>query len=532
MSEIKVPSLGESVSEATIAQWLKKEGEAVKADEPVVELETDKVTLEVNAPESGVISKIQVKEGETVNVGTILGQVEQGAAANDSAPSEKTKTAQSDASDNENAVGSKHIEEVKVPSLGESVSEATIAQWLKKEGDSVSKDEPLAELETDKATMEVNSSNSGILKKILVQSGDTVEIETVIAQIEVGSGASQQENNTNDTGTASSRNASRKQDAEIKDGNGKNPGDGHLSPAARKMIEDNDLDYQKIKGSGKDGRVTKEDVIDFMDKTAEAGDIPAPKAISTHPVQDGSVTNTTYDHKADKKEERVKMTKLRQIIARRLKEAQNTAAMLTTFNEIDMSAVMAVRKTYKDGFEKKHGVKLGFMSFFVKAAVNALQDIPAVNAEIDGEEILYKNYYNISVAVSTPHGLVVPVVRNCDDKSMAQIEKDIMDLGAKARDGQLSMSEMTGGTFTITNGGIFGSLLSTPILNPPQTGILGMHKIQQRPVVMQDGSIAARPMMYVALSYDHRLVDGKEAVTFLVKIKEAIEDPQRLLLDL
>ncbi|MEC7028813.1 MAG: 2-oxoglutarate dehydrogenase complex dihydrolipoyllysine-residue succinyltransferase, partial [Pseudomonadota bacterium] len=295
------------------------------------------------------------------------------------------------------------------------------------------------------------------------------------------------------------------------------------SPAVRKMIEDHNLDATKIKGSGKDGRIIKEDVQKFLDEGGSVAETPAPEAVKAKPAP---------AKEQGEREERVKMTKLRKVIASRLKEAQNTAAMLTTFNEVDMTAVMEVRNAYKDKFEKKHGVKLGFMSFFVKAAVNALKEFPAVNAEIDGDEIVYKNFYDIGVAVSTPQGLVVPVVRDCEDKSMATIEKDIMDVGLRARDGKLDMSEMQGGTFTITNGGIFGSMLSTPILNTPQSGILGMHNIVKRAVVMPNGAIEARPMMYLALSYDHRIIDGREAVTFLVRIKDALEDPQRLLLDI
>lgn len=404
--------------------------------------------------------------------------------------------------------------EIKVPTLGESVSEATVASWLKKEGDTVKADEPIVELETDKVTLEVNAPSDGVITKIIAGEGDEVEVGAVLGEIGKGGAA-------NDAKPAEAKKEEKKETA-AKDVQS-DDADPATSPAVRKMIEDHNLDATKIKGSGKDGRIIKEDVQKFLDEGGSVAETPAPEAVKAKPAP--------AKEQGDR-EERVKMTKLRKVIASRLKEAQNTAAMLTTFNEVDMTAVMEVRNAYKDKFEKKHGVKLGFMSFFVKAAVNALKEFPAVNAEIDGDEIVYKNFYDIGVAVSTPQGLVVPVVRDCEDKSMATIEKDIMDVGLRARDGKLDMSEMQGGTFTITNGGIFGSMLSTPILNTPQSGILGMHNIVKRAVVMPNGAIEARPMMYLALSYDHRIIDGREAVTFLVRIKEALEDPQRLLLDI
>ncbi len=403
-----------------------------------------------------------------------------------------------------------------VPTLGESVSEATVAQWLKKEGDVVAADEPIVELETDKVTLEVNAPSAGTLVSITVKPGQSVKVGALLG--EIGSGgvandsvkAATAKKSAEDIPASAAALATKQESPQTTA-----PDDQKLSPAVRKMVDDNNLDPAAISGTGKDGRLTKEDVIHHVSApTPETSSIPA-QAREIGP-----------------REERVKMTRLRQRIAERLKTAQNTAAMLTTFNEVDMSAVMELRNRYKDAFEKKHGVKLGFMSFFVRAAVNALKELPSVNAEISGDEIIYKNYYDLGVAVSTPQGLVVPVVRDCDTKSLARIEKDIVDLGARARDGKLGIDEMAGGTFTITNGGVFGSLMSTPILNTPQSGILGMHKIQQRPVVMPDGSIEARPMMYLALSYDHRIIDGREAVTFLVRLKEAIEDPQRLVLDI
>lgn len=410
--------------------------------------------------------------------------------------------------------------DIKVPTLGESVSEATVAQWLKKEGDTVNADEPIVELETDKVTLEVNAPSAGVIAKILVKEGGNVEVGAILGEIEAANdaGAKKSEPKKTEDKPAAAAAPAPAQTEGSKDAS------GELSPAVRKMIDDNGLDASAITGTGKDGRITKGDVQDYMENSAkEAGSTPAHKAVTTHPVA---------PRETGPREERVRMTRLRQRIAERLKEAQNTAAMLTTFNEVDMSAIMELRNAYKDSFEKKHGVKLGFMSFFVKAAVNALKEFPAVNAEISGDEIIYKNYYDIGVAVSTPQGLIVPVIRDCDSKSMAQIEKDIIDVGTRARDGKIGMDEMQGGTFTITNGGIFGSMLSTPILNTPQSAILGMHNIVQRPVVLPDGSIAARPMMYLAMSYDHRIIDGREAVTTLVRIKQALEDPQRLILDI
>ncbi len=405
-----------------------------------------------------------------------------------------------------------------VPTLGESVSEATVAKWLKKEGEAVKADEPLVELETDKVTLEVNAPSAGVLMKISVQPGAAVKVGAMLGEIGAGSGAATASvpAPANDKPTAPAPVAAAAPSVAV-------------MPAARKAAGDAGVDTSTIAGTGRDGRVTKEDVV-AVSSSSSSSVLSKPFAPSTPVVTGSSAPMVSVEN--GPREERVKMTRLRQIIAQRLKEAQNTAAMLTTFNEIDMGAVMDLRAAYKDGFEKKHGVKLGFMSFFIRAAVQALREFPAVNAEISGDEIIYKNYYDISVAVSTPQGLVVPVVRDCDGKSMARIEKDIVDLGARGKDGKLSVADMTGGTFTITNGGIFGSLMSTPIINPPQVAILGMHKIQDRAMVMKDGSIKARPMMYVALSYDHRIIDGREAVGFLVRIKEAMEDPQRLLLEM
>lgn len=417
--------------------------------------------------------------------------------------------------------------EIKVPTLGESVSEATVAKWLKKEGDTVAADETIVELETDKVTLEVNAPSAGVIFKIIAPEGANVGVGAILGEIGVGAAA-------NDAKAAAPKidpvapppaapvppvavQSAPTPDAVPAGNNG---------PAANKMMADNNINPSAVEGTGRDGRVTKGDVINHL----EGGGAAAPVKQSPPPM--GTPAGAPHTPRAlAPREERVKMTRLRQSIAKRLKEAQNTAAMLTTFNEVDMTAVMEMRNDYKDAFEKKYKVKLGFMSFFVKAAVNALKEFPAVNAEIDGDDIIFKNYYDLGIAVSTPQGLIVPVVKDCDTKNMAQIEKDIADVGLRAKDGKVTMDEMKGGTFTITNGGIFGSMLSTPILNAPQSAILGMHNIVKRPVVMPDGSIQARPIMYLAMSYDHRIIDGKEAVSFLVRIKNAIEDPQRLVLE-
>jgi 2-oxoglutarate dehydrogenase E2 component (dihydrolipoamide succinyltransferase) len=402
--------------------------------------------------------------------------------------------------------------DIKVPTLGESVTEATVAKWFKNVGDAIAADEPLVELETDKVTVEVPAPAAGTLGVITVKQGDTVSVGSVLGSVNEGAAPAKKA-----TAPAAAPAAAKPAlssapmpavpTTAAPPATGKDPG-----PAVRKMLAETKVDPASIAPTGKDGRPTKGDVIAAVAK-------PATPATPTALRELGA------------REERVKMTRLRKRIAERLKQAQNTAAMLTTFNEADMTAVMALRKQYNEAFEKKHGVKLGFMSLFVKACIVALKELPAVNAEIDGDDIIYKNHYDISVAVSTPQGLVVPVVRDADQLGFADIEKKIADLGKRARDGKLSVDEMSGGTFTITNGGIFGSLMSTPILNPPQSGILGMHKIQPRPMVIGD-KIEVRPMMYLALSYDHRIVDGREAVTFLVRLKECIEDPQRLVLDM
>ncbi|MDA1154222.1 MAG: 2-oxoglutarate dehydrogenase complex dihydrolipoyllysine-residue succinyltransferase [Proteobacteria bacterium] len=400
--------------------------------------------------------------------------------------------------------------EVRVPTLGESVTEATVATWFKKPGDAVTVDEMLCELETDKVTVEVPSPVAGTLSEIVAAEGETVGVDALLAQIAEGASAPVKE----------APKAAPAPDAAAAQTNAgpeeTKPRDPEDAPSAKKLMADSGI--SDVTGTGKDGRVMKEDVLKAL--TAKS-DAPAPAAAPRAPVAASD----------EAREERVKMTRLRQTIAKRLKDSQNTAAMLTTYNEVDMTEVMALRDAYKDLFAKKHGVKLGFMSFFTKACIHALHEVPEVNAEIDGNDVVYKNYVHMGIAAGTPTGLVVPVIRDADQMSFADIEKAIAAMGAKARDGKLSMAEMQGGTFTISNGGVYGSLMSSPILNPPQSGILGMHKIQDRPMAI-NGQVVIRPMMYLALSYDHRIVDGKGAVTFLVRVKEALEDPRRLLMDL
>ena len=489
--EIRVPTLGESVTEATVATWFKKPGEAVAQDEMLCELETDKVTVEVPSPAAGILGTIVAAEGETVGVNALLATLSEGAAAAPAAAPAKPATSA--------AV------DVMVPTLGESVTEATVATWFKKIGDTVAQDEMLCELETDKVSVEVPSPAAGVLSEIIAAEGTTVQANGKLAVI---GGA---------VAAVAAAPAAAPAPAPAAASAGK---DIAHAPSAQKMMAEKGLDAAQITGTGRDGRIMKEDVM----KAASAPQAAAPAPMASAPRAPSPAEDAA-------REERVKMTRLRQTIARRLKDAQNTAAMLTTYNEVDMTEVMALRNAYKDDFEKKHGVRLGFMSFFTKACVHALREVPEVNAEIDGNDIVYKNFVHMGVAAGTPTGLVVPVIRDAHTMSFAEIEKAIAEKGRRARDGKLSMAEMQGGTFTISNGGVYGSLMSSPILNPPQSGILGMHKIQDRPMAI-NGQVVIRPMMYLALSYDHRIVDGKGAVTFLVRVKEALEDPRRLLMDL
>ena len=542
-TEVRVPALGESVSEATVATWFKKPGDRVAADEMLCELETDKVTVEVPAPAAGVLAEIVAAEGETVGPNALLAQIDEAGAgaADDAARDTNDAAGQPAQNEDKPQMAGKNVD-VMVPTLGESVTEAIVATWFKKVGDQVQQDEMLCELETDKVSVEVPAPASGVLAEILAEEGATVDAKAKLAIITegaagagaasgagaaqaatkapVGSASGGEDGTT--AGEVGSPGAGPEQ-LQPREGAGRT--DVEDAPSAKKAMAEQGVSRDQVQGSGRDGRAMKEDVA----KAASGqGAAPRPASSAPAPAQSPRAPSSAEDAR---REERVKMTRLRATIARRLKDAQNTAAMLTTYNEVDMSGIMSLRNEYKDAFEKKHKVKLGFMSFFVKACSHALKEVPEVNAEIDGGDVVYKNFVHMGVAVGTPSGLVVPVVRDADQKSFAQIEKEIGELGARARDGKLTMADMQGGTFTISNGGVYGSLMSSPILNPPQSGILGMHKIQDRPVVV-GGEIVIRPMMYLALSYDHRIVDGKGAVTFLVRVKEALEDPRRLLMDL
>ncbi len=499
-TEVRVPTLGESVTEATVATWFKKPGDAVNVDEMLCELETDKVTVEVPSPIAGALGDIIAPEGQTVGVDALLATIREGAAASGDAPKHKANT--TPATDAGSA-----LVNVMVPTLGESVTEATVSTWFKAVGDAVTQDEMICELETDKVSIEVPAPAAGVLTEITAVEGATVDASAKLAVIStsgaVAGGAAP-------TAAAAHPVAAASRSTDVED-----------APSAKKAMAEAGLSRDQITGTGRDGRVMKDDVTRAV---AVAASAPAP-------VSTPAMTRAPVAADDAAREERVKMTRLRQTIAKRLKDSQNTAAMLTTYNEVDMTEVMALRNEYKDLFAKKHGVKLGFMSFFTKACCHALNEVPEVNAEIDGTDIVYKNFVHMGIAAGTPTGLVVPVIRDADAMSFAAIEKAIAEKGARARDGKLSMAEMQGGTFTISNGGVYGSLMSSPILNPPQSGILGMHKIQDRPMAI-GGQVVIRPMMYLALSYDHRIVDGKGAVTFLVRVKEALEDPRRLLMDL
>ena len=497
--EIRVPTLGESVSEATVATWFKTPGDSVAQDEMLCELETDKVTVEVPSPSVGVLIEIIAEEGTTVGLNALLATLSEGAGKTAPIPAETKVSKQTDL--NVTAVSI----DVMVPTLGESVTEATVSSWFKSVGDNVTQDEILCELETDKISIEVPAPMTGVLTNIFASEGVTLEASAKLAVIGSVSSenAAQNDREDHDTQPKSAQGGTK----DIED-----------APSAKKAMAEANLNRDQVTGTGRDGRIMKEDIAKVLVNA------PVLKEPTQPPRKPVSIDDAS-------REERVKMTRLRQTIARRLKDSQNTAAMLTTYNEVDMSAVMDLRAEYRDLFAKKHGIKLGFMSFFTKACCHALNEVPEVNAEIDGTDIVYKNFVHMGIATGTPTGLVVPVIRDADTMSFGDIEKAIAEKGARARDGKLSMAEMQGGTFTISNGGIYGSLMSSPILNPPQSGILGMHKIQDRPIAI-NGEVVIRPMMYLALSYDHRIVDGKGAVTFLVRVKEILEDPRRLLMDL
>ena len=486
-TEIKVPVLPESVADATVATWHVKAGDTVTRDQNLVDIETDKVVLEVVAPADGVIAEILHEEGATVLAEQVIANLTEGAAA---APKAEASAV------TETPVASGKTEDIKVPVLPESVADATVATWHVKVGDPVSRDQNLVDIETDKVVLEVVAPADGTLTSISADEGATVTAEEVIAQFAYGAAP---------VVAAAEAPAADDSDTDA------------LSPSVRRLLAEKGVDPAKVKGTGKGGRITKEDVEQFL------------KGGST-PVAAAPTAEVAVNLGGERSEKRVPMTRLRKTIANRLLEAKNSTAMLTTFNEINMKPIMDLRKQYQEGFEKRHGIRLGFMSFYVKAVTEALKRYPEVNASIDGDDIVYHNYFDVSIAVSTPRGLVTPVLKDTDALGMADIEKGIKALAIKGRDGKLSLDELQGGNFTITNGGVFGSLLSTPIINPPQSAILGMHKIQDRPVAV-NGKVEILPMMYLALSYDHRIIDGKESVGFLVTVKEMLEDPTRLLLD-
>lgn len=495
--EIKVPVLPESVADATIATWHVKAGDAVKRDQNLVDIETDKVVLEVVAPADGVIGEIINEEGATVLGEQVIANLEEGGAAK-AAPAAKAEEAAAPAKAEAPAAASGATVDIKVPVLPESVADATIATWHVAPGEAVSRDQNLVDIETDKVVLEVVAPADGSLAEILADEGTTVTAEEIIAKFVEGAGAAA-------PAAAAAEDSDDDSDA--------------LSPSVRRLLAEKGVDPAKVKGSGKNGRITKEDVEQYL-KGGSAPAAPAKAAAEEVPAVASG----------DRSEKRVPMTRLRKTIANRLLEAKNSTAMLTTFNEVNMKPIMDLRKQYQEGFEKRHGIRLGFMSFYVKAVTEALKRYPEVNASLDGDDIVYHNYFDISIAVSTPRGLVTPVLKDSDTLGMAGIEKGIKELALKGRDGKLSMAELQGGNFTITNGGVFGSLMSTPIINPPQSAILGMHKIQDRPMAV-NGKVEILPMMYLALSYDHRIIDGKESVGFLVTVKEMLEDPTRLLLD-
>lgn len=506
MIEVKIPTVGESITEVTISQWTKQDGDYVEMDEVICELESDKATFELNAESAGILS-IKVEEGETIEIGTVVCTIDdsaaKGASASEATPA--AKSAEPAAAPASSGGKTGEIYEMIVPTVGESITEVTVGSWVKEDGDMVELDEIIAEIESDKATFELTAEARGILQ-IVAQEGDTIEIGGMICKIEVVEGAAPAAK------TAASAPAATASDEG-------NYAAGHPSPAATKILAEKGIDASQVKGTGKDGRITKEDA-EAAQKAAPAPKKEAPKAAAAPaaPSLGGSREQT-----------RKKLTPLRKTVSRRLVSVKNETAMLTTFNEVDMKPIMDLRKKYKDAFKDKYEVGLGFMSFFIKASCMALQEWPAVNAQIDGDEIVYNDYCDVSIAVSAPKGLVVPVIRNAESLSFNQVESEVVRLAVKARDNKLSIDEMQGGTFTVTNGGIFGSMLSTPIINAPQSAILGMHNIVERPVAI-NGQVEIRPIMYLALSYDHRIIDGRESVSFLVRLKQLLEDPARLML--
>jgi 2-oxoglutarate dehydrogenase E2 component (dihydrolipoamide succinyltransferase) len=515
MIDIKVPTVGESINEVTLVKWLKKNGEYVERDEVIAELESEKATFEVNAEKAGIL-QTQAAEGDTLNIGDVLAKIDDAAQkpAGASQPTQQQAAAPAapvaEAPDQQppatQAVAARKGKiDVKVPTVGESINEVTLVKWIKKDGDLVNRDEVIAELESEKATFELNAEEAGKLS-IKAKEGDTLKIGDIIATIDsdvpVASAAEQPK------AAAPVQQPAQAQPAPQQSPVTSVPNDVKASPVAAAIIADKKVDPKTIQPSGAQGKILKHDVLEALAH-------PGKKAVDGQEL-------------FSRNERREKMSNLRKTISRRLVEAKNTTAMLTTFNEVDMSRIMDLRKQFKDKFKEKHGVNLGFMSFFTKACCYALQEWPSVNAYIDGDSLVYHDYCDVSIAVSAPKGLVVPVIRNAESLSMAEIEKKVVELATKARDNKLSMEEMQGGTFTITNGGVFGSLMSTPIINIPQSAILGMHKIQERPMAI-NGQVVVKPMMYLALSYDHRVIDGRESVSFLVRVKELLETPELLL---
>lgn len=515
---MKVPQVGESITEVTIGKWLKQDGDHVALDEILCELESDKATFEVPSEGEGIL-RIKAQEGDTIEIGAVICEIEPSEAKNDSKESVAAKTT---GSNEKTGASPKGVKEDKgqpqeismfVPAVGESIAEVTIGSWLKSDGDEVVLDEAIAEIESDKATFELTAEAQGKLK-IIAKEGETLEIGALICKIAV----------TEDTATQQKPSL---ESTAIKYGDDReNPMDetyaaGHASPAAAKILAEKEISSKDVQGTGIGGRITKEDALK-AEKTAS-------KEPSKAIAEKSDNVAARSQQQGDRNQTRSRMSSLRKTVAKRLVAAKNETAMLTTFNEVDMKPIMDLRKKYKDQFKEKFEVGLGFMSFFTKAACMALQEWPSVNAMIDGEEMVFNDFCDISIAVSSPKGLVVPVIRNAEKMSFDAIEKEVVRLAVKAREGKLSIEEMTGGTFTITNGGIFGSMMSTPIINAPQSAILGMHNIVERPVVI-NGEIVIRPMMYLALSYDHRIIDGRESVSFLVRIKQLLEDPSRLLL--
>jgi 2-oxoglutarate dehydrogenase E2 component (dihydrolipoamide succinyltransferase) len=546
---IKVPTVGESITEVTLSSWIKKDGDVVKMDEVIAELESDKATFELTAEKAGVLKTV-ANEGDTLPIGAVVATIEEnvgekvavesGSGSKETAPAaqpqpEVVANAPAPAPANAVAVESSSSTaqpatatnapgplEVKVPTVGESITEVTLSRWIKKDGDTVAMDEAIAELESDKATFELTAEKAGVLKTI-AKEGDTLPIGAVVCTIEVA-----------EASAAPAAQPSATAQASVPATNGKeiSYASGTPSPAAAKILAEKGVDTSSITGTGVAGRITKEDAL-LAEKVSENPQVskdaqqatvatPKPEIASPKPAPVVAAAGGRTDR-------REKMSSLRKTVAKRLVAVKNETAMLTTFNEVDMSPIMEIRGKYKDKFKEKHGVGLGFMSFFTKAVCEALKDWPAVGARIEGEEVVYSNFADISIAVSAPKGLVVPVIRNAESMSLAEIEKAVAALAVKARENKLTLEEMTGGTFTITNGGVFGSMMSTPILNSPQSAILGMHNIIERPVAI-NGQVVIRPMMYLALSYDHRIIDGRESVSFLVRVKQLLEDPARLLL--